>query len=98
MSNTLKEGLVMSKSFTNWIKGQVRRNDSIGDIAREIRQDPCWPGRSRSKQTFLNHLLYEHEASPEALTALEKAYQEWEVSFGEDNGWDMESAVFGSSL
>lgn len=64
-------------SFTRWIRQQTRRDDAIGDLARDIGQDRCWPGRARSRQAYLEHLVYHHEASRVALVAFEKAYEEW---------------------
>ncbi len=65
-------------SFTGWIKTQAERNDSVGDLARDIRQDSCWPSRSQNKERFLFHLEKIHEASRPALAAFQKAWREWE--------------------
>ncbi len=69
----------MKMNFTDWIKKQHRRNDATGDIARDIRQDRCWPRQTTSLKDFVNHLRNRHRASSAAIGALEKAYREWEA-------------------
>ncbi len=67
------------QTFNRWIKNQVGRNDSTGDLAEDILRDRCWPRNGKLLDSLLDHLLYEHQAGPEALTALVKAYREWEA-------------------
>ncbi len=69
----------MSESFTSWIKKQHKRDDATGDIARDVRADHCWPKGATTRQAFVNHLRYNHQAIPRAITALERAYREWEA-------------------
>lgn len=73
-------------SFNRWLRGQLCRNDSTGDIAREIQQDRCWPRQLRSKSEYLDHLLYEHQAGPETRAAFERTYIEWQrAAFEQDS-------------
>lgn len=33
----------MPRSFREWLRDQCMRTDSIGDLSRQMREDPDWP-------------------------------------------------------
>jgi len=69
--------MTASHSFTGWLKRQHRRNDPIGDLARDVLRDPNWP-RGRTLKPFLEYLTRQG-ASERARAALEKAWREYQT-------------------
>ncbi|MFZ1137904.1 MAG: YozE family protein [Candidatus Sulfotelmatobacter sp.] len=63
------------KTFWQWLKQQARRNDPIGDLARDARQDPT---RKRSLYQWWERHLQSSGASPKALRALGTAWSEYQ--------------------
>lgn len=61
--------------FKSWLSKQSRRNDPIGDIARDMLEDPCWDGRAASAVKHVKGQA--HHASDAALEALDKALAEF---------------------
>lgn len=79
---------VRRTKFLDWLRVQVKRDDPIGDLARDVVQDKqgvlqwfraeTWPNPSLSQ---LYSMLRFRFASSEALVALVEAYREWQ-SYG----------------
>jgi hypothetical protein len=80
-------GLSVSRprTFDAWLRDQVRREDAIGDLARDYKQDcrdhhaehlgeRAWFGES---PLALRERLEELGACNDAFTALERAAAEW---------------------
>lgn len=63
------------QSFNQWLRQQLQRDDAVGDIARDARDDQTWPDAQRL-QTYQEH-LENFPASPNALKALETAWNEF---------------------
>jgi len=63
--------------FKAWLRTQARREDAVGDLARDAIQDRCWPRGSASLHHLEKH-LEKHGAIPEAMEALRLARTEWE--------------------
>ncbi len=72
---------MMPVSFTQWIKQQAWRDDAVGDLARDIKFDRCWPRWAKGKYQYFSHLRYEHEACNGCQQAFERAYYEWQTLF-----------------
>ena len=64
----------MAVTFASWLRSQAHRDDSIGDLARDVRDDESWGGGSA-------HQLRGHMsgmgASAHAMDALTKAETEF---------------------
>ena len=75
----------MAEVFTDWLIDQSSREDAVGEVARYVRDDPCWtkPGWSRpnSAQEVDDHLSF-HRAPYETIVAMREAWQEWGKSQG----------------
>jgi len=66
--------------FSKWLKRQHRRKDAIGDLSRDIRNDPSWPKQVRKYAYFVGYV--ENSGLPEgALAALYSAWCEWSEKF-----------------
>ncbi len=62
--------------FQKWLKSQEGRQDVIGELARELLQDPLSPFWSNRVVTYRSFLIYRN--SLKRLTdALELAFYEW---------------------
>lgn len=59
--------------FYAWLAQQVRRDDEIGDLARDARDDPRLPGHPHSLIPYLRT----RNATPSVLAAAEYALREW---------------------
>jgi hypothetical protein len=64
--------------FVDWLAGQTRRRDAIGDLARDTRRDATWPPRGKINRAKLLAHLEAHDAIPGAHEALEAAWDEWD--------------------
>jgi hypothetical protein len=60
-------------TFTSWLKHQRRRHDPVGDLARDVARDKCWP---QGEPGELTHLA-QHHAMPAVYTALRRAWDEF---------------------
>jgi hypothetical protein len=67
----------MSKKvgFTAWLKEQHHRDDPVGNLSRDMREDKDWPGRARHRG--LRSHLESRGAIGKGLQALDDAYTEW---------------------
>ncbi|MHB8312381.1 MAG: YozE family protein [Candidatus Dormibacteria bacterium] len=66
-------------SFRAWLVAQADRNDAIGDLARDVWQDPCLR-QARTPAGILRHIRAEHFPCEAALTAFGRALAEWAAS------------------
>jgi uncharacterized protein YozE (UPF0346 family) len=66
-------------SFHKYMTAQVDREDPIGDLARDMRDDRNWPAGRETRQRLLNHLVSAH-ACEDALTVFDAAWKEYEES------------------
>jgi uncharacterized protein YozE (UPF0346 family) len=64
-------------SFYSWMKAQTKRDDSIGDIARDVTEDECFPRRTGELAALRNHVEFEHTPDENALDALDRAHRKW---------------------
>lgn len=65
-------------SFSSFmLRNYVEEDSYLGDLARDIRDDPKFPRRARNYATILKYLLNCH-ACPEAITAFDDAYSLFE--------------------
>lgn len=65
-------------SFSSFmLRNYVEEDSYLGDLARDIRDDPGFPRRASSYATILKYLLNRH-ACPEAITAFDDAYSLFE--------------------
>lgn len=64
--------------FRGWLRRQRRRQDAVGDIARDLAADRCaaW---LRSLSALQAHLLL-HNAEDRFVAALGAAYREWQAT------------------
>jgi uncharacterized protein YozE (UPF0346 family) len=65
------------KSFTAWLKTQTDRDSGIGDLARDVANDPNWP--SRRNQAGQLAYLEECGAIPAAIEMFENAWVRYEA-------------------
>ncbi len=63
-------------AFSFWLAQQARRDDPVGDIARDMLDDPDWP---QGDFTLADYRMYLESvrASQSALAALQQAWDEW---------------------
>ena len=90
--------------FARWLAKQVKRRDTIGELARSVRLDTCWPHESLDYISFRNHLRVDHSDSPiTRIMALDIAWEEYAVfqkkflSTPKDQSKSKNSTIAGSS-
>jgi hypothetical protein len=66
--------------FVEWLARQARRRDAIGDLARDTRRDGDWPPPGKISRSKLRAYLEARGAIPEALDALDAAWDEWDAA------------------
>lgn len=65
-------------TFRSWLKQQVKRDDRVGDVARDALADArirCW--RGRTPRSLRRHMQWDHAAIPAAVESLDQAAQEF---------------------
>ena len=65
-------------TFLEWLARQTWRRDPVGDLARDTRNDRSWPPRGKISRARLRAHLEVQDAIPEALAALDVAWDEWD--------------------
>ena len=65
--------------FVGWLAQQARRRDAIGDLARDTRRDGDWPPPGKVNRSKLRTHLESRGAIPEAVDALDAAWDEWDA-------------------
>jgi uncharacterized protein YozE (UPF0346 family) len=63
------------QTFQQWLAQQSKRDDSVGDLARDVQQDSETP-RGNAKLAWRKHLI-EMNACAAALQTLERAWVEY---------------------
>jgi hypothetical protein len=65
--------------FYEWLCGYLEKNgatDPVGDIAAEVQRDYIFPrGNEKTLDDFKDHLTSNYKPLPQAITALEMAYE-----------------------
>lgn len=72
----------MSKTFAHWLRAQTRRDDPIGDLARDVTGDVrsgCLT-RITSRDALFRHIAYQHAGEPHVLATVDAAEHEWLAS------------------
>lgn len=64
--------------FFRWLMRQLKREDPIGDLARDVETDSSFPRTSNSLEALHSHLIRMH-AIPEALVALDEGWREFKA-------------------
>ena len=64
------------RTFLVWLARQARRDDTVGDCARDMLDDPDWPPSATTFETAQAYLASVN-ASPQAIDALREARDEW---------------------
>ena len=67
--------------FTTWLRDQARRDDMIGDLARDMIGDAGWPRPTTERATIW--YLHGRGACGGALEAVQRAWCEWRESHRE---------------
>ncbi len=76
-------------TFLDWLLTQADRDDPIGDLARDILADATGPSPHGTRHvlppTYVGlrrHLCVKHQASADALDALDAAYHAYRTLHG----------------
>jgi len=64
--------------FYGWLKKQRKRDDPIGDIARDAMEDRDFPRRAKSLTVYVDY-LEDINACGDAISALHTCWQEYQV-------------------
>lgn len=67
-------------TFWQWLRGQNRREDPVGDLSRDAIADK--ETRKCSDRVWWYFYLLDHHASSDAVAALERAWLEFEEARG----------------
>jgi hypothetical protein len=65
----------MPNGFRGWLSHQQKRDDTVGDIARDVALDHCMP--YTITRTMLFSHLRDHGASDACIVAAHRAWHEW---------------------
>jgi uncharacterized protein YozE (UPF0346 family) len=71
-----KAELESRSPFFRWLMGQLKREDPIGDLARDTESDRSFPRTINSLETIRSHLIRKF-ACGKAIVALDEAWKEF---------------------
>ena len=63
-------------TFYEWLLTQKKRDDPVGDLARDVAQDSCWPAEAVHAAPTLRY-LEEISVSRAVLEAARRAWREY---------------------
>jgi hypothetical protein len=69
-------GMSRPQTFMEWLVRQAYRDDAVGDIARDLMEDPQTLWGVEKLADFRAYLM-SFNASQQALAALDQAWREW---------------------
>lgn len=74
----IMKGLIVSRrnSFYLWLMAQIKRDDPVGDLARDVKGDPSAPQYAFRERSWKRHLENNY-ACEGALQALKCAFDEF---------------------
>lgn len=78
-SRTMISELDFPQTFRAWLLAHARQDSAIGDVARDVKQDPCL-GRAWTPSGILHHIETEHEPCEAFLDAFSKAVAKWSAA------------------
>lgn len=67
-------------TFTQYLKTKLKDNNAIGDLARDRFQDSNWPMKSENNLKELITYLENRGAIDNAIDALKKTFNEYQLS------------------
>ena len=70
------------KTFRGWLRVQVKRDDPVGDLARDFAEDSrigCLRRGLNSAEALRDHMMTVHPSSENALHAFDQAYLEYDL-------------------
>jgi hypothetical protein len=77
----LKRPVAPPKTFTAWLWRQAKRDDAVGDLARDSKLDQRWPRTANTLLAFQEHLA-RAGACEGARRTLDKAWAKWTTTGG----------------
>jgi uncharacterized protein YozE (UPF0346 family) len=63
-------------TFKAWLMLQMKRDDPVGDLARDVRKDRTWP--ITQDMAKLRQYMVKRGSIQKTLTALDRAYSEYQ--------------------
>jgi uncharacterized protein YozE (UPF0346 family) len=67
-------------AFHCWLEQQLKRNDPVGDLARDVKGDRKFPIAEGSRQETWKAYLERSGAVPEAIRAFREAWREFQAA------------------
>ena len=64
------------KTFFKWLMKQDNRNDPVGDLASDIKHDPCLPTK-KTKNTLLSYVATKSCYNKNVIDAFHEAWREY---------------------
>jgi uncharacterized protein YozE (UPF0346 family) len=64
-------------TFKAWLTLQMKRDDPVGDFARDVLKDRTWP-RTQDMVKLRRYIMMKRGAIENTLSALERAYSEYQ--------------------
>jgi uncharacterized protein YozE (UPF0346 family) len=74
---SIRDYLSARSTFYSWLCQQIKRNDVIGDLARDASLDRTFPQQENSYLEIKSYLKHEKNACKEAVLAFAEAFRGW---------------------
>jgi hypothetical protein len=74
--NYAKQNTIIHAAWRRWLRAQKKRQDPVGDFARDFLTDDCAKGL-RTLSGIDRHMQDAHNAIDAALEARDRAWREW---------------------
>jgi uncharacterized protein YozE (UPF0346 family) len=71
-------------SFYNWLMKFRGEDNALGDLAKGVYKDPCFPKHADTKGEILAHLVNEHGAITRVLDIVYQAWYRYKLDWYQD--------------
>jgi uncharacterized protein YozE (UPF0346 family) len=68
----------MKRSFKEYILTEIKRDDIVGDLAGDIKRDPSFPNKTKSRLACRKYLI-QKAVCKHVIDAFEEAYMDYQV-------------------
>jgi len=66
-------------AFFKWLLRQLKRDDPIGDLAKDVKRDPDFPKTAKTREIIRSYIAHKAHVSRETLVAFDESWSEFKT-------------------